>query len=151
MSRAVDVFDYLVARIPTVLTGYKRLSNPYRPEENADVLIKLGYGVKIGSAENLNSFLGCRLLEERRQFTIVLTQKYYAREDDGAKKAEAERALLNDSFSLKKDIETNPQFGGIASSAAFVSDSGIQFVFNEKDRFIFNEITVAAQYVEDLS
>lgn len=151
MSKAVAVYDKILLMLASGLTTHSRISNPYKLEENPEYALKAGYGVKIGAGENTARTLGCAILSERRDFGIVLSRKYFAREDDAVSKAVAERELFNDAFEVKKMFELNPQLDGITSNAAYASDTGTNYVFGNKDRFLTTEITISIEYIENLN
>lgn len=150
MSKPVDIYDHLITRLGAVLSTHARLPNPYKPDENAEAFLVKGYGLKIGPGTNTQRTMTCGKIFEERNFTIVLSRKYFAREDDAANKAVAERELMNDSWLVKNEIEKDPTLGGKSANAYFVSDTGTNYVFSDKDRFLLNELTVSIEYVESL-
>ena len=87
----------------------------------------------------------------RRQFTIIITRKYEALENDGTKKATTEKQILEDALLIQKDVEADPTIAGTSVTAFFRSDSGIEYVSGNTDRFLKTEIVIEAEYFENLN
>ncbi len=151
MSQLELVYAKLVELIGAELLDHTRLPNPYKLEENGNAFLLKGWGITMGPASNQNRVVGCGTLHEQRNFTIPLTRKYSAREDDVTAKATTEVELHSVAYIVKKLIEGNPQLDGIATSASFTDDTGTNYVFADKDRFLTTELTFSIEYVELLT
>lgn len=149
MSKVSDVHAALIAKIETLLPGHVRLSNPYKPEENPNITLNKGVGLKIGSGVNTDNAQGCQTFI-RREFTIVITRKYFALETDGQSKATTEKDILEDAILIQKEIESDQTVGGTSCSAHFQSDSGIEYVMGDTDKYLKTEITIEVLYFEIL-
>lgn len=149
MSKVSDVYQAYLTKIGTLLPSHSRLSNPYKPDENPSILIKQGYGLQLGPGTNTNRNMGCSL-SVRREFTVVITRLYLAREDDGAAKAVTEKQLLEDAVLIQLDVERDPTINSTATSSFYISDGGIEYVSNDTDRFLKTEIKFESEYFENL-
>lgn len=152
MSKATDSYEALKDRIETVLPTHNRLIQPYKPEENPEDRIKKGYGIQIGPGENTNRNISCKI-SIKRDMIVVLTRKWFAKELDRDAKEVTEKALLEDQFLVIADFEADPTLGasGTVVNSAYVSDSGVDFIFTNKDNFIKLETTFSLEYLEDLN
>jgi hypothetical protein len=148
MSKASDIHQHYLDRLAAVLpSGYSRLSNPYKAEENADILLKQGYGVTIGKATNVAQTSKPKVLI-RREFGIVLTRQYIARDDDGATKAEMEKQLIEDAALIQADLHEKFSQAGLFVLSKWLGDSGVQYVATSTERFLKTEIEFQVDYFE---
>jgi hypothetical protein len=150
MTKVSLVHDALITLLESTLTGYTRLPNPYQPDENTNLFLKQGFGLKLGTGENTNRTLG-GFQFMRRTFTVVLTRQYFALESDADAKAATEKQLLEDALLIQKAIEEDQTVGGTSVSATFTRDSGIEFVSNQTERYMKTEIEILAEYFETLN
>ncbi len=151
MSIISTAYDAILTRIETVLdvntNGFFRLSNPYKPEENNERFLVKGYGIVMGPGSNTNRTVNCKFSVERT-LTVVLTQQYYAREDDAAAKAETEKALFESQYLLINDFEQDISVNGTTMYTRWVSDGGIEYVQGTTDRFLMLRTDFALEYLE---
>lgn len=149
MSRLADIHQYYLDQIGSLLPSYTRLSNAYQPEENAIVLLKQGYGVTIGRAQNAKKTHSTALLVSR-QFSIVMTREYLALEEDGASKATTEKALIEDAALLRANLEAGFRAGGPALRSRIAGDGGIESVGVSSQRFLKTVIDLEVEYFEEV-
>jgi hypothetical protein len=149
MSKVSDAVTNLASLIETNLSGYQRLANPYLPENNPELLLKQGYGIRIGSATNTDRELGA-VISIERSFTVIFTRRFDLIDSDVEGKGEAELALVEDSIVLSKLIENDPTLSGAAARSRYVSDSGIEFLYSNKNNFLKTEISYSVEYFESL-
>lgn len=152
MSKITQIYDDLIDRMIALYPERSRLPNPYKPEENSELLVKKGWGLCLDAGVNTNRQVNCSLTIERN-IRVVLTQKSYAREMDTQAKASAEKELMEAQFLVIQDFERNPTTTPDLYVAKFVylSDSGIQFVFTEKDNFLLLDTTFTLEYFEEVN
>jgi hypothetical protein len=148
-TKVTTLYDAFVTAIGSVLPQHTRLSNPYKPEENPDLLKKKGWGVRVGPGTNTNRVM-CPETFIARTFTVVITRLYEAREGDGAAKAVTEKQLAEDAILMVKYVEANQNIGG-ASTSGFVSDNGIEYVQSDTDKFLKIELEFQIEYFETLT
>lgn len=147
MTRLSMVHSFFLDRVAELLPEYKRLSNAYKPEENPSLLLKQGYGVMIGRASTSKK-THSPALSVTRTFSLVLTREYHAREDDSDAKALTEKFLLEDAGVISADIEKNWNMENSILRCRFLSDSGVEYVRTETDRFLKTVIDFEAEYFE---
>ena len=149
MSQATSVYNALVDRIEALYASLRRLPNPYDLTENPEPLLKAGWGLVVGSAENTERHISQKL-SVARTFTVVFVRKFYGKDSDTTPRETTEQAILEDQFTLIDDFETDSTLNGTASITKFVSDSGIQAVSFEKSQYVFIETNFTVEYFESL-
>lgn len=154
MSIISSAYDAILSRIETVLDttaqGWFRLPNPYKPEENSERFLDKGYGIALGSGANTNRVVNCKFSIERN-FTIVLTRKFFALEADPAAKAVTEKQLFEDQYALINDFEQDISINGSTMYTRYVSDGGIEYVSGEKDNYLMIRTEFAVEYLESFT
>ena len=131
------------------MTSHKRLSNPYRLEENNAQILKLGYGVAIGAGTNTNRFVSCRK-SYRRNFIVSVTRQFYARELDPEKKADTEKALLEDLRLICNDFFKNTEVASVDVKTDVISDSGIFSIYADQDNYLGISATLQVEFFENV-
>ena len=142
------IYDALVTRLGTTLfSGHKRLSNPYNLAQNNDQVLEKGWGLAVREGENTNRLVG-KNTTVRRSFDIVLTRKYFAREFDAAKKADAEKTLLEDLQILIDSAEGDTDLVPASGKYVFryLGDSGITQVKDDRDDFLAVVVSTSVEY-----
>lgn len=151
MSKISDAHAALIARLATLFPsaqGWKRLPNPYKPDENTDLFLRQGYGIALGSGANTNRLINCQISLERN-LNITIARKYEGLENDDLKKAATELQLFEDQFALIKDLETDVTVNGEAMYCRYVGDSGIEYVKGTTDKFLMVRTEIALEYLEN--
>lgn len=150
MTKISDAYDLMILRLQTLFPDHRQIPNPYKLDENSELLLRQGYGLSISVGENTNRQVGCQM-SIRRDMIVSLTRVVRANEFDVSAKDSAIKQLFEDQYLLIKDVETYP---GLNSndivSAKYTTDNGIQFVFGEKDNYMALETTIAVEYFENL-
>jgi len=150
MSNITTIYDLFVTRLGVIYPSHSKLTNPHKIEENNDMLLKLGYGLRMGPGLNTKRHLACKASIER-EITIVFTRKHFALEQTLTPKQTVEKALLEDQFLLIKDVETYPDLENtVIAKIEYVSDRGIEFIYGDKDNFIQLETVFNFEYFEFL-
>jgi len=151
VSDATILYDAVHARINAVLPSHKRLSDPYKFTKNTDSEKRQGYGVRVGPGRNPNQSISCFVVLDQTM-TIVLTRLSEGREMDAAKKAVAEKQLLEDLFLIVKDFESSPTLGTTqVVSSNFDGHAGIEFIGTERDDVLKLEADFTFKYTENLN
>lgn len=150
MSKISDIHSAMVVRLEDLYPEHKRLPNPYKPFENNELFLKKGFGVAMNGATSPRPILSCQM-SVQREITIVLTRKYFAKESDAEGKAATELELMEDQYLLLKDFDKDTTLNETAIMTKFVSDSGIQYVSTETDRYMMIETVFTVDYFEDLN
>lgn len=150
MSKITTIIDAMILRLEEVLPDYKRLPNPHEISENYSLFLKQGFGVKVGPGSQVRRLLACQL-PIARTFEITLTQEFFALENDSERKSLFEEKLLEAHVLILKDFEKNTTLNETAIVTKYESDSGIQFVFQDKERFLSISTLFTVEYFEDLN
>lgn len=150
MSVVSDSYDAIVAKVASELPTRLRLWNQYKPFEGSEKTISKGYSVGFSIGENTNRVAGCDVTFSRL-IIITLTEKAFAVDADVTKKTDAEKALLEDAFTIFKAFENDASLGvaGV-DNFQYQSDTGIEFVFDDKDNYIMNQMTYLLEYKDSL-
>lgn len=145
MSGISSAHEAIVTRLAATLSGYTRIANPYVIEANPELLLKKGYGVRIGPAVNTN--LQFADLTLGREFTVVLSRKVDAHEHDGAAKGSAEKSLMEDLLLVTKDLVTHGSLNGdsVVTATNYQGDSGVSFA---GEGIIYTEAEFRVDYFE---
>lgn len=152
-TKITTIYDKFITDLGTLFPNHNRLTNPYTPAENSELDLKQGFGLVVGQGVRESVEIGCTRFWVSRSVIIVLTRKFLVREFDVTSKATEEKNLLEDHYALVNFYEKNPQME-IASSVVDISwesDTGIEFVFTEKDNYLKIETTFSFKYNETIT
>ena len=150
MSKITDAYNATIVRLETLFpsaSGWVRLPNPYKPEENPDLYLKQGWGFVFGPASNTQRTV-CQITVER-SVTIVLARKVDSLENDAVSKQATELQLLEDQFLLIQDLEQDSTINGTTMYTRWVEDGGLEYIRSETDKFLMVRTTVAIEYIEN--
>lgn len=128
--------------------GWQYLINPYRPEENPESHLRLGYGVALGNGRSENLQI-CAQYDVNRAFTVVLTRKFEGTKSDADGKEDVAVQLLEDQRELINALEQNPTLGGAIMYTQYQGDGGIEFVNGQKDNYLMVRTVLSFQYIEN--
>lgn len=150
MSIISNAYDALLTRLDTLypsLSGWNRLPNPYKPEENTELFLRQGYGVAMGPGQNTNRQVNCKF-SVSRDMVVILTRKYDALENDAVGKAVTEKQLFEDQYALINDLEQDISINGQTMYTRYISDGGIEYVRGDTDRFLILRTVFSLEYME---
>lgn len=150
MSTISDIYNEVKSRVSAKLPTHKLLPDPYIVESNPETFLEKGYSIAIKDAQNTNKQLGCKI-SVQRNIEIVITRKFFSTDLNRDHLETREKDLLEDHALVIKDIEKDPSLG-IAETPMFtyVSDNGIETVFDDKSNFIKIVSTFSVEYFESL-
>jgi hypothetical protein len=127
-TKVSQIYDAIVAKIPTVLTSFMQLSNAYEIERNDGLTLNAGFAVAIGDARNAKLDLTSQL-QQQRTFSVMLTRQVAATEHDLTTSGSIAKQLAEDAFelvkALHKDGSINGTPTGICTDLQFEGDSGV--------------------------
>lgn len=150
MTEISTIYEGYVTAIEAALSGYCRIANPYDPEENANLMLRKGYGIGFGPAQNTDRFIDCRL-SLVREFFVVLVQQVALRDNDGEARAVIEKQLFEDQLAIIQAFEADPTLNGAGRPGAkFISDGGIEFLQADKAKYLLIEMQFESEYFEAL-
>lgn len=150
MSDISTIYDGLHTLVSGELTGYFRLPNPYAIEENPEFFLKKGYGIGIGGAEAGNATHTCKF-QIIRGFSIVLISLASATESDAEQRGSLEKNLMEDGFKVIKALEIDETITTGDNNAIWLTDTGIEFLLGERQKFYRLQIDINVRYFEQLT
>mgnify|MGYP001393609270 CR=1 FL=1 len=152
-TKISDIYDEIVSICESALdASYKRIPNPYVPEDNAQIILDKGFGVAIGPGQRINLDV-CKMYYERF-FNIVLVRLISATEHDVTTKEDIEKAILEDLQSVRIAIERdNNTLSGNATKTDYDSDSGIELLTSPVSGYKYYSlnVTLSVLYNETIS
>lgn len=151
MSTISDAYDYLVTKVSGVLTDHTRIRNAYELEDNSDKVVDKGWGINVQPGYNPQLTVSCEG-SYIRTFEIVITRRVNAKTQDGAAVGTVEKLLLEDHYTVFKELEKGDgiRAAGIAKLTV-LSDNGREPVFPDKNNYIADRLLVEITYFEDLN
>ncbi len=155
MSQISIVHTALIDRIASVLPDYRKIANPYEITNNPGSILNKGFAVAIGEAVNTQRTVKA-LLFELRTFEVFLIRLATHTENNVSKRVSLEQEIMEDAFSIKKDLEIETQLGGECISITYISDSGLQYIVPEgeeasRDKYYALNLVFDCEYREDLT
>ena len=147
MTDISTIFDALVTRLTTLYPSHRRLTNPYVLSSNNDQYLAQGWGLATRDGVNTNRQLS-RRLSVSRNFDVVLTRRYFAKDLDITKIAIAEKSLLEDLQILQDSFEGTPDLSsGLGNYVTkYNSDSGIIAAKDDRDDFLAIIASINVEY-----
>jgi hypothetical protein len=127
-------------------TTHKKLVNPYDLTANDDKLLNRGYGFRVSSGLNPLTVLDCMTSIERT-IEIILTVVNRGTERDITIREDAEKVLLEDHIKLVKALRVNTDEP--LAKLEYVSDNGIESIFDEEINFLAIKSTYNIRYIEE--
>ena len=151
MSAITDIMVALKTAIETALPTYQRMPNPYFLDRNSALLMRSGYGVGVGAANNTNRLITGKVSIDRT-FEIVLVNQIEALPSDAVNVELEEKAILEAAFTLIKYFENNEQLGisNVVLNSRYLSDGGIEFIDLEVQRYHQLTLSVGVEYMETI-
>ena len=143
-----SVYDELRTVLSTVFPDRTELNNPYVIEDDSDLMYDSGYTLGIGTGNNSNRVI-CGKATVRRDFVVILTNRYTAPSRDIPARIAKEKQLLNAQQDLIKYMESNTSSANIVSMS-YTSDNGIEFLAGDRFGFLVLQSIVSIEYVEAL-
>ena len=136
-----EIYTTIVTHFPTKT----ELLNPYDITDNNDLFLKNGFGVEIGPS-NLSDVFSRQIRQFRRDVSISFTKRVLSSDQKTSIRKVAEKSLVSDELTLIAALKNN-----ISSEyVEFVSDEGIEYIFDEKESFIRLRCSFIINYVENV-
>jgi hypothetical protein len=141
MSDISTVYDAIIASANTLFASKTRLHNPYEISDNAEIITKDAWGLKVNGAERLDIEF-CNL-SISRQYTLLLMRHFPT-------VGSAKDAFDSISKSLLEDQQTflnalwSPHELGVESEVDRIdinSIGGIEFNVSDQKKYLFIELT----------
>ena len=135
------VYDSIITKANTLFASKTRLHNPYEFSDNAEIMMKDAWGLKVNGAERLDIEF-CNL-SISRQYTLLLVRHFPT--VGAAKDAfdSISKSLLEDQ-QLFLNLVYSPTELGVASLIDKIdinSIGGIEFNVSDQKKYLFIELT----------
>lgn len=152
MSNLSTLYDNIKTNLATILSAHTWLSEAEFINENQEQALRKGFAIQIGAGIQGDLHIGCDV-SVIREIIITVTREHFARELDRDAKYTVEQALLDDQLLVIKELEKDPsqEYGlqGQVANLKFISDAGIQRVFEDKKNFLMIRSTFTLTYLEN--
>lgn len=125
------IYDRIFVALEAAFPDRKELINPYIITDNNNLYLKSGYGVELGPMAKSEAFNRVQR-QFQRNVSISLTEKIASTDKDTLVRRSKEKELISDQLTLITTLKNN-----ISSDwVEFVSDEGIEYIFDERDNYI---------------
>lgn len=151
MANISLIYDGLITLIETKLPTYSRLADAYDIDNNDILSIVSGYSLALSSGTNTERYITGSSLSTDRGFSLTLTNLYTANETDPVGRAVQEKSLLEDAYSIWKELQVTHALGGVqVSPIKYTDDTGINYIESEtyNGKAISIVSAISAEYFE---
>lgn len=125
------IYNQIFTAIEAALPDRVELINPYNIIDNNNLYLKSGYGVELGSMAVSEAFARVQR-QFQRVVSISLTEKIVSTDKDTSIRRSKENKLVSDQLTLITALKNS-----ISSDyVEFISDEGIEYIFDERDNYI---------------
>jgi len=151
MSNVSTIHDTLLSSLASLFSTMTRIPNPYSLEDNQNVLLKSGFGLKMNGTNFADSEF-CTY-SYTADFGVIFSKEVVMLGNDEDGFDTAVKALLEASNTLQLNWLTNSQIGieSNITQVNFINTSGIDFVVAGKSKFVTIEVAFSIQIRENLS
>jgi hypothetical protein len=141
------IYDALNTLIGTTLTAYKRITNPYEPEENAEIMMKKAYGVAFSSGSNSQRDVTCSNLYLTQNYTGIIINQITCTDNDTTGYATAQKNIFDDYISIAKAITKSPDMS-VGLKTLPISHNGVEFFTGLAKKYIAIQFTIESEFKE---
>lgn len=151
MSKISIILDQLRALVKTTLPSRatRELKNPIDISANDLPSLDNGFGIDVSTGTNTFRQVGCTK-SISRVFNITLTNMQKSIHTDIDSRYATEKVLLEDLYSLTKELEQNKPLGAYYVKLNYISDSGIIHIDEGKKNFLMIQIQIEIEYMENI-
>lgn len=140
MSNISTVYTAIISKLSEIYPNKTRIFNPYELKDNASIVMKDSYGLKVNEAtrEDLDF---CKL-SVSRSFTLVLVRGLATTSNNDAAFDPVSMAILEDQQLFLNAFWSPSEIGapGSIDRIDFSNIGGIEFVVSDEKKFLFSEI-----------
>jgi hypothetical protein len=147
MSNISDIYARLDAIIVANFSTKTKLKNPYDLTDNDDYLLKNGYAIAWGEASDTEQLVR-NATTFARNIVVRFTKQIFKTEQNTTIKETAEKALFEDELTLISKFADDFDLRKYAQQVNFVGDGGIEFVYDDKNNFIYLTVNFEIIYTE---
>lgn len=135
------VYDSIITKANTLFASKTRLHNPYEFSDNAEIMMKDAWGLKVNGAERLDIEF-CNL-SISREYTFVLMRQFPT--VGAAKDAfdSISKSLLEDQQTFLNNIWSPSELGlpNDIDQITINNIGGIEFTVSDQKKYLFLELT----------
>lgn len=146
MDKIGEIKAAFLALLKVALPNHYELSNAYTIEGNPNVALQQGFGVSVGAGNRENFDVSTKGYS--RQFNVVLIRVIGGTELDTAGRQATEGQILSDFKAVCDTIWASPTLGLEAVDTDYESDSGIDFMAADGQKYYATNITFNVRYRE---
>lgn len=142
-SNITTVFNQMISMVGAQLSTHKRLNDPYNLEENPEMLLRKGWGVRIGPGVNSERCISPEYYLNRT-FEVVIVREAVAKDSDPSRREASHLELLEDLHTILDEAVSENTLYNSAVNIKYVSDGGLDeiFVFEKPYNLIVAQFTV---------
>lgn len=148
-SNVTAIHNSLIASLAALFPDKTIIPNPFDLENNNQNFLKNGYGYFYGPAGLPEFDLGIHFQGYSRDFSIVLSRNVYRTDISTDPFATTQLQLIEDQNILVNAFADIRNIDQNVVTLEFVSDSGIEFVFADKNNYLALTTDFAVTYKED--
>lgn len=149
MTNVTLIHNAIKSQLSALFPTKTVIPNPFELDQNNDNFLKDGYGIFYGPGSLPDFDLGIHIQGYQREFNVVLAKKVYRLESNNDQFETVQLALIEDqntmvnSFADIRSIDIN------VVRLEYVSDSGVEFIFAEKNNYLALTTSFEVTYKED--
>ena len=153
MSTISDIYDQIYSLLQTAFPSKMEIVNPYELTDNNEQILIDGYGVawELGT-DSSQIVKQIRVID--REFLFVSVRAYFSTDLNTTPKKTAEKLLFEDQLTAMKTLisftEQPSSSLSYVEDIQFIDDNGIEFVFNEEQRYMALRSRFQIKYQEKL-
>lgn len=150
MSKITTVFNNLVTFMGTELPNHKRLNDPYAIENNPEMLLRKGWGIRVVDGLDTKRFI-CPEYTLARSFGLVIVRESPSKDSDPSRRESAKLEILEDLHTLLIEAVSENTLYGIALDFKYESDGGFQEVFVNEKPYTYLAANFVVEYSQQIT
>jgi len=147
MSNGATIYDDLNTLLAAQLSGYKRITNPYMPEENAEIMMRKAYGISFAGGTDTQRTVTCSDLYINQNYTGILINQIVCMDNDTTAYATAQKNIYDDYIKVAKAITAAPDMSA-AVKTLHISHNGIEFFEGLSKKYIAIQFNIESEFRE---
>lgn len=153
MSKITDIYDELYSLISTAFPNKSVLINAYDLADNNEQILKDGFGIAWETGTDTQQ-MAKQIIVFEREFVVNSVRAYYSTDLNKEPQKTTEKLLFEDQLTIIKTLRSfseksnNPLTN--VEDIQFIDDSGIEFVFDDAQRYLALNSRFKILYTEKL-
>jgi hypothetical protein len=149
LSKITTIYNNLVIFMGTELSTHTRLNDPYFVENNPEMLLRKGWGIRVNDGLDTARFV-CPEYTLARTFTLVIVRESPAKDSDPARRETAKLEILEDLHTLLIEAVSENTLYGVALDFKYESDGGFQEVFVNEKPYTYLASSFVVEYSQQI-